>query len=47
MTWKTSVLVVANQTADSDELVRALTGRTARGPTEFTLLLPALPGTAR
>jgi hypothetical protein len=47
MTWKSSVLVVANQTADSDELVRALTDRAARGPTEFTLLLPAQPGVAR
>jgi hypothetical protein len=47
MTWKSSILVVANQTADSDELVRTLTERAARGPTEFTLLLPALPGAAR
>jgi hypothetical protein len=47
MTWKSSVLVVANQTADSDELVRALSDRAARGPTEFTLLLPAQPGVAR
>ena len=47
MTWKSSVLVVANQTADSDELVRALTDRAGRGPTEFTLLLPAQPGATR
>jgi hypothetical protein len=47
MTWKSSVLVVANQTADSDELVGALTDRAARAATEFTLLLPALPGAAR
>ena len=44
MTWKTCVLVVANQTADSDELVSALSARSERGPTQFTLLLPALPG---
>jgi hypothetical protein len=47
MAWKSSVLVVANQTADSDELVGALTDRAAHGPTEFTLLLPAQPGASR
>jgi hypothetical protein len=44
MTWKTCVLVVANQTADSDELLSRLRARSDRGPTQFTLLLPALPG---
>ena len=44
MTWKTCVLVVANQTADSEGLVKALSARSERGPTQFTLLLPALPG---
>lgn len=44
MAWKTSVLVVANQTADSPELMEALRERAARGDTEFTLLLPQLPG---
>ena len=44
MAWKTCVLVVANQTADSDELLRRLK---ARGEAEFTLLLPALPGAVR
>ena len=44
MTWKTCVLVVANQTADSEGLVRALSARSDRGPTQFRLLLPALPG---
>ena len=44
MTWKTCVLVVANQTADSEGLLGALSARTERGPTQFTLLLPALPG---
>ena len=44
MAWKTSVLVVANQTADSPELVEALRERAAQGEAEFTLLLPPLPG---
>ena len=44
MAWKTCVLVVANQTADSDELLRRLK---TRGDAQFTLLLPALPGAAR
>jgi hypothetical protein len=44
MTWKACVLVVANQTADSAELASALTARNQRGPTEFRLLLPAVPG---
>ena len=42
MAWKTSVLVVANQTADSPELVDALRERASRGATEFTLVLPPL-----
>src|SRR2546430_6220851 len=46
MTWKTCVLVVANQTADSDELISRLRARSERGPTQFTLLLPGLPGTS-
>lgn len=44
MAWKTSVLVVANQTADSPELIEALQQRAAQGEAEFTLLLPPLPG---
>jgi hypothetical protein len=44
MAWKSSVLVVANQTADSPELVEALRERTKRGEAEFTLLLPRLAG---
>jgi hypothetical protein len=44
MTWKASVLVVANVTAASDELVEALRTRAERGPTEFTLLVPATGG---
>ena len=38
--WKTSVLVVANVTADSDELRDALLARAARGSTDFTMLVP-------
>ena len=35
------VLVVANRTADSDELRAALLERSERGPIEVTLLAPA------
>jgi hypothetical protein len=41
MTWKRNVLVVANVTAASDELVNALKTMSAAGPTEFTLIVPA------
>jgi hypothetical protein len=44
MAWKTSVLVVANVTAASDELVDALCERHRQGACEFTLLLPATGG---
>jgi hypothetical protein len=37
------VLVVANRTADSDELIAALKDRAARGPARFTLVVPATP----
>jgi hypothetical protein len=37
------VLVVANRTADSDELVDALHERAERGPARFTLVVPATP----
>jgi len=47
MAWKTSVLVVANQTADSEELLEALRARSAQGSVEYTLLLPARPGYGR
>jgi hypothetical protein len=40
---KASVLVVANQTAESDELLAALRARAAKGPAEFTVLIPATP----
>jgi hypothetical protein len=41
MSWQTSVLVVANVTADSDELLEALRSRAERGPLRATLLVPA------
>src|SRR5437867_3371650 len=44
MAWKSSVLVVANQTADSPELIQTLRERAGEGEAEFTLLLPRLPG---
>lgn len=37
------VLVVANRTAESEELLEALKQRAADGPVEFTLLVPATP----
>ena len=37
------VLVVANRTADSDELLAALQERAERGPARFTLVVPATP----
>jgi hypothetical protein len=37
------VLVVANRTAESEELLAALKERAAEGPVRFTLLVPATP----
>ena len=37
------VLVVANRTAESDELLQALTSRAEEGQVSFTLLVPATP----
>jgi nucleotide-binding universal stress UspA family protein len=37
------VLVVANQTAESDQLLEALRARAERGPCKFHLLVPAIP----
>jgi len=37
------VLVVANQTAESDDLLAALRERAERGDCEFTVLIPATP----
>jgi len=45
--WQTNVLVVANRTAGSEELIEALKERAARGSTAFTLLLPCTAGAAR
>ena len=36
-----AVLVVANRTAESDELLEALRERAAEGPAAFTLIVPA------
>ena len=44
MAWKFNVLVVANVTATSDELIGALKERAARGACGFTLLVPAPAG---
>ena len=46
MTWKRSVLVVANVTASSGELADALKERTAGKSTTFTLVIPATSGRA-
>jgi hypothetical protein len=43
MTWEKHILVVANVTATSQELVQALKARAAREPVRFTLLVPATP----
>ena len=39
----TKVLVVANQTAESDDLLAALRERAERSDAEFTVLIPATP----
>jgi hypothetical protein len=41
MAWEFSLLVVANVTAGSDELVDALRDRAAQGTCAFTLVMPA------
>ncbi|HET8535863.1 MAG TPA: hypothetical protein VFL73_01670 [Solirubrobacteraceae bacterium] len=40
MAWKTRLLVVANRTADSEDLLTALRERAARGPIAVTLIVP-------
>jgi hypothetical protein len=40
---KAKVLVVANRTVDSSELIAALRQRAARSPARLTLLVPAVP----
>lgn len=42
MSTKARVLVVANRTVDSSELISALRLRAARSPAGFTLLVPAV-----
>ncbi len=41
--WKRNVLVVANVTSTSSELVEALKARAEREATSFTLIVPATP----
>jgi hypothetical protein len=43
MADKARVLVVANRTAESPELLEALRARMLQGPCEFTLLVPSTP----
>jgi hypothetical protein len=43
MADKARVLVVANRTAESPELLEALRNRAVHGPCEFTLLVPSTP----
>jgi len=43
MTSKARVLVVANRTVDSSELIATLRQRAAQSPACFTLLVPAVP----
>ncbi len=43
MTWKRNVLVVANVTAASDELLAALEAKAQKQPAAFTLIVPATP----
>jgi len=43
MAEQTRVLVVANRTAGSEELLRALEERAAQGPARFHLLVPSTP----
>ncbi len=47
MAWEFSVLVVANVTATSDELLDALRERADRGACSFTLVMPASGAEAR
>jgi hypothetical protein len=44
MAFKLAILVVANRTADSDELLEALKARAAERPTAFTLVVPPMSG---
>jgi hypothetical protein len=42
MPFRTHLLVVANRTVDSPDLLRALEARAAQGPVHVTLLVPVL-----
>jgi hypothetical protein len=42
--WQTNVLVVANRTAGSDELIDTLKKRVGDEPVKCTLLMPTAPG---
>jgi len=43
MAWQTRALVIANRTADSDQLLAALEQRARSGPIAFSLLVPCGP----
>jgi hypothetical protein len=47
MAWEFSLLVVANVTAESDELIDCLRERAAEGGCRFTLIMPATGTGAR
>jgi hypothetical protein len=47
MAWEFSLLVVANVTAGSDELLEALRSRAEEGACRFTLVMPASGAEAR
>ena len=46
MPWNTNLLVIANRTVDSVELLRALRARAAAGPIQVTIVAPADVGRA-
>jgi hypothetical protein len=47
MAWEFSLLVVANVTAGSDELIECLRERSDKGACQFTLVMPASGADAR
>jgi hypothetical protein len=47
MAWEFSLLVVANVTAESDELIDCLRDRAEQGACRFTLVMPATGAAAR
>jgi hypothetical protein len=47
MAWEFSLLVVANVTAESDELIDCLRDRAEQGACRFTLVMPATGAEAR